>query len=50
MNPAPSFLALPPQQRGLAFEQSAVTRAVDPVIVEKEFWVSWLLGVFCRHS
>jgi hypothetical protein len=27
------------------FEQSAVARAVDPVIVEKEFWVCWLLGV-----
>lgn len=45
MNPAQDFLRLNPQRRGLVFEQAAVARAVDPVIVEKEFWVCWLLGV-----
>ena len=45
MNPAENFLTQIPQRRGLAFEQSAVKRAIDPVIVEKEFWVCWLLGV-----
>jgi hypothetical protein len=45
MNPAASFLALDLSRRGLVFEQAAVGRAVEPVIVEKEFWVCWLLGV-----
>ena len=45
MNPAHNFLTLSAQRRGLVFEQASVTRAIDPVIVEKEFWVCWLLGV-----
>ena len=45
MNPARQFLALTPERRALAFEQAATQRAVDPVIIEKDFWVCWLLGV-----
>jgi hypothetical protein len=45
MNPAREFLTLAPERRGLAFEQAATQRALDPVIVEKDFWVCWLLGV-----
>jgi len=45
MNPAQNFLAMPAPRRKLVFEQASVTRAIDPVIVEKEFWVCWLLGV-----
>ena len=45
MNPAHNFLTLSAQRRGLVFEQASVTRAIDPIIVEKEFWVCWLLGV-----
>jgi len=45
MNPAQRFLALPPQRRALAFEQAATQRAVDAVLIEKDFWVCWLLGM-----
>lgn len=45
MSPARQFLDLPPQRRALVFEQAATRRAVDPVIVEKDFWVCWVLGV-----
>lgn len=42
---AGQFLALTEAQRDLAFEQTAAVRGLDPVIVEKDFWVCWLLGV-----
>jgi hypothetical protein len=45
MNPASQFLALTPERRALAFGQAGTQRAVDPVILEKDFWVCWLLGV-----
>ena len=45
MIPARQFLALTPERRALAFEQAATQRAVGPVIIEKDFWVCWLLGV-----
>ena len=45
MNGAAQFLALSEGQRSLAFEQTAAVRGLDPVIVEKDFWVCWLLGV-----
>lgn len=45
MNPAQGFLKLTPQRRKLVFEQTAAVYAINPVIVEKEFWVCWLLGV-----
>jgi hypothetical protein len=45
MNPARRFLALTPARRALAFEQAAIRRAVDAVIIEKDFWVCWLLGI-----
>ena len=50
MNPAAQFLSLAPQRRALAFEQAATRRAVDAVIIEKDFWVCWLLGVLFSHS
>jgi len=37
------FLALPRERRTLTFEQAATRRAVDAVIIEKDFWVCWLL-------
>ena len=40
-----SFLALPPDERRLYFEQAALRRNVAPVILEKDFWVCWLLGI-----
>lgn len=45
MNPASGFLALPPARRDLIIEQAAMRLAVHPVILEKDFWVCWLLGV-----
>jgi Nucleotidyl transferase AbiEii toxin, Type IV TA system len=39
------FLTLPQEERRLYFEQAAVRRSLTPVILEKDFWVCWLLGV-----
>lgn len=42
---AARFLTLSPERRALAFEQAAAGRAGQAVILEKDFWVSWLLGL-----
>lgn len=39
------FLALPESERRLYFEQVAALRSLSPVILEKDFWVCWLLGI-----
>jgi len=39
------FLSLSPERRGLVFEQAAAGLAGHAVILEKDFWVSWLLGL-----
>jgi hypothetical protein len=39
------FLALPEGERRLYLEQAAIRRNLSPVILEKDFWVCWLLGV-----
>ncbi len=39
------FLALSPERRALAFEQAAAGQAGQAVILEKDFWVTWLLGL-----
>ena len=39
-----TFATLPPDERSLFFRQYQQTRGIDPVIVEKDFWVCWLLG------
>jgi len=39
------FLELPPDERRLYVEQAAIRRNVSPVILEKDFWVCWMLGV-----
>lgn len=38
------FATLPPGERALFFQQYQRLHDVDPVIVEKDFWVCWLLG------
>ena len=38
------FLSLPPEERRLFIEQAALRRNVSPVVLEKDFWVCWLLG------
>jgi hypothetical protein len=40
-----SFLALPPDERRLYLEQAAARRNVASVLLEKDFWVCWLLGI-----
>lgn len=39
------FLALPAEERRLYIEQAATRRSLSPVILEKDFWVCWLLGI-----
>jgi hypothetical protein len=39
------FLELPPDERRLYIEQAAIQRNVSPVVIEKDFWVCWLLGI-----
>jgi hypothetical protein len=42
---AKRFLGLPPARRALIFEQAAAALGLSPVILEKDFWVCWLLGI-----
>ena len=39
------FAQLDARDRRLAFGNAAMVRHLDPSILEKDFWVSWLLGV-----
>ena len=39
------FLELPSDERRLYIEQAALRRNVSPVVLEKDFWVCWLLGI-----
>jgi hypothetical protein len=39
------FLELPPEERRLYIEQAALQRDISPVIMEKDFWVCWLLAI-----
>ena len=40
-----AFLELPPEERRLYIEQAAIRWNISPVVLEKDFWVCWLLGV-----
>jgi len=44
------FLSLTPERRALAFEQAATALGIQAVILEKDFWVSWLLGLLFSQS
>lgn len=39
------FFDLPETERRLYFEQAAIQRNVSPVLLEKDFWVCWLLAM-----
>jgi hypothetical protein len=39
------FLKLSADERRPYIEQAAVRRNVSPVVLEKDFWVCWLLGI-----
>lgn len=45
-----AFLDLPPNERRLYIDEAAARRGLSPVIIEKDFWVSWLLGVLFASS
>ncbi len=40
-----NFLDLPADERRLYLEQAALRRNVSAVLLEKDFWVCWLLGI-----
>jgi Nucleotidyl transferase AbiEii toxin, Type IV TA system len=42
---AAQFVTLSPERRALAFSQTAARMSASPVMVEKDFWVCWLLGL-----
>ncbi|MES2958566.1 MAG: hypothetical protein V4792_10275 [Pseudomonadota bacterium] len=42
---ASQFVTLPPERRALAFAQTAARMSASSVMVEKDFWVCWLLGL-----
>jgi Nucleotidyl transferase AbiEii toxin, Type IV TA system len=44
------FLTLPPEERRLYIEQAAARRNVSPVILEKDLWVCWLLGILFQSE
>lgn len=39
------FLKLPPKERRLYIEQAAIQKNISPVIMEKDFFVCWLLSI-----
>ena len=39
-----AFLGLSVQDRKLAFDNAALVLRLNPVVLEKDFWVSWLLS------
>ena len=39
------FLLLPQDERRLYIEQAAIQRDISPIVLEKDFWVCWLLGI-----
>jgi len=45
-----SFLEFPGHERRLYFEQAAARRGLSAVVLEKDFWVCWLLGVLFRSE
>lgn len=44
------FLKLAADERRLYIEQAAQRRNLSPVVMEKDFWVCWLLGVLFRSE
>jgi hypothetical protein len=45
-----AFLELSPDERRVYVEQAAIRRNVSPVVIEKDFWVCWILGVLFRSE
>lgn len=45
-----NFLTLPEGERRLYIEQAAIRRNLSPVVLEKDFWVCWLLGILYKSE
>jgi hypothetical protein len=45
-----AFLRLSPEERKLYIAEAAARRGLSPVILEKDFWVCWLLGILFESS
>lgn len=45
-----AFLAFPADERKVYIDEAAARLSVAPVIVEKDFWVCWLLGLLFEAS
>ncbi|MCH6255593.1 nucleotidyl transferase AbiEii/AbiGii toxin family protein [Puniceicoccaceae bacterium K14] len=43
-----TFATLPANERRLYFQQHQGNQGIDTIIVEKDFWVCWLLGILFR--
>jgi Nucleotidyl transferase AbiEii toxin, Type IV TA system len=43
------FFNRPTSERSLIIRETAARRGLPPVMVEKDFWVSWVLGVLFAH-
>ncbi len=44
------FLSLPENERRRYIEQAAIRQGLSPVILEKDFWVSWLLAILFQSE
>lgn len=44
------FLDLPAAERKVYIDEAAARRGLSPVILEKDFWVCWLLGILFQSS
>ncbi len=45
MIPADAFLALSSERKGRAFIQAATEKRMEAAILEKDFWVCWILAM-----
>ncbi|MEO7888838.1 MAG: nucleotidyl transferase AbiEii/AbiGii toxin family protein [Vicinamibacterales bacterium] len=45
-----AFLELPAGERKVYIDEAAARRGLSPVILEKDFWACWLLGVLFESS
>jgi hypothetical protein len=45
-----AFLRLPPGDRRAYIDEAAARRGVSPIVIEKDFWVCWLLSLLFASS
>src|SRR5262249_27534516 len=45
-----AFLRLSPDERKLYIDEAAARRGLSPIILEKDFWVCWLLDMLFESS